>query len=259
MSHARSALLAAGVAGLAAPLLAARLASAADPADAPLWRMLAAQAFFAALALLLALRLGGCVRERLGLVRARFSLPTLSAGVLGTLALSGALQFAIEALALAPGSSLEHLESIAAQALPVSPWLALAAFALAPAFAEELLCRGLLQRSLAPRLGRWAVAASAALFALLHLDLVHTPAAFVLGGALGALAWWSGSTWLPIVCHLANNALAAAQQGFPTLAERMPRPQSGAAAVGWLLVSLLGLWAAARLSGTDSAGDEPSA
>jgi membrane protease YdiL (CAAX protease family) len=240
----RTAAALAGVLGLAAPLCAAAFASFAPAADAALWRMLSVEAFFAGLALLLALRLGGSLRERLGLVRARVGPSVLVLGAIGTLALSGALRFAVDALALHAGGSLERLSDTAARAAPTSPLLVLAAFALAPPLGEELLCRGVLQRSLARAMGAWSIPAAALAFAVLHLDVVHSPAAFLLGAYLGALAWLAGSTWLAIACHFANNAVASLEL-FPAVSGAIRPPASWAEAAVALILALATLAATA--------------
>jgi membrane protease YdiL (CAAX protease family) len=259
-ARARTAVALAGSLGVAAPLAAVAFVGHARPSEAALWRILSIEAFFAGLALLLALRLGGSVRERLGLVRAQFGWAPLALGSLGTLALSGALRFAVDALALAPGSSLERLDAAAAEAARTSPLLVLAAFALAPPFAEELLCRGVLQRSLARAIGAWAIPAAALAFAALHLDAVHSPAAFLLGVYLGALAWLSGSSWLPIGCHFANNALASLEPLVPGISAAVPRPSSWVEAGGAAALALAALALAARCCRGDAPGRcEPSA
>lgn len=214
--------------------------------DAALWRMLSVQLFFAGLSVLVALQLGGALRDRLGLLRGGLAPESLALGVLGTLALSGALQFAVDALGLTPGSTLEQLGAIASQAARTSPLLVLLAFGIAPAVCEELLCRGVLQRSLARAIGVWCVPAAALVFAVLHMDRVHSPAAFLLGGYLGALAWIARTTWLPIACHLANNAAAVGQELFPRAGAFLPRPRDWAEAALWLVVAGASLAIAAR-------------
>lgn len=88
--------------------------------------------------------------------------------------------------------------------------IALLASLLAP-LCEEVAFRGYLQRTLAIRRGpAVAVAGSALLFAVLHLDPVRFPALVMLGGVFGWIAWRSGSTWTSIVAHAVNNGLASA-------------------------------------------------
>ena len=64
-ARSRIAIVLAALAGTGAPLAAALVVRDAPDAVATSWRLIAAQAFFAGLALLLALRLGGSLPERL--------------------------------------------------------------------------------------------------------------------------------------------------------------------------------------------------
>jgi membrane protease YdiL (CAAX protease family) len=60
--------------------------------------------------------------------------------------------------------------------------------------AEELLCRGLVQRGLEGRLGApAAIAASACVFGALHIEAVHGVFAAALGLYLGTAAYLAGS------------------------------------------------------------------
>ena len=97
--------------------------------------------------------------------------------------------------------------------------------AVIPAFAEEVLFRGLVQRSLEEV---WsplrAVAATGLLFGLVHF---FNPVAIVplvlLGIYFGILAWYTCSLALPIVAHFLNNAISI------TLLNITARTQSAAA------------------------------
>ena len=87
--------------------------------------------------------------------------------------------------------------------------LALLAVGLAPGIAEELLCRGLVQRGLVPRVGApVAVVAAALFFGALHVDPVHASFAAALGLYLGTLCHVAGSVRPAIISHAANNLLA---------------------------------------------------
>lgn len=82
----------------------------------------------------------------------------------------------------------------------------LAAFALVPALAEELLFRGVLFGALRPRLGTaWTVLATAVAFGLYHGSVYRfAPAAFA-GLLLGGVRAASGSLWPALAFHFANN------------------------------------------------------
>jgi membrane protease YdiL (CAAX protease family) len=78
-----------------------------------------------------------------------------------------------------------------------------------PSFAEEILFRG----ALAGLLRHWtrnihlAVFISSFIFAFIHFQFYGFLPRFLLGIALGYLFFWSGSLWLPIAAHFANNFL----------------------------------------------------
>jgi membrane protease YdiL (CAAX protease family) len=105
--------------------------------------------------------------------------------------------------------------------------IALVASVLAP-FCEEIAFRGYLQRTLAIRRGPVvAIAGSAILFSLLHLDPIRFPALLVLGLVFGWISWRSGSTWPSIVAHAVNNGLAstiALVAGLPDASSVEPPP-----------------------------------
>lgn len=90
-------------------------------------------------------------------------------------------------------------------------------------FGEELLFRGLLQGTLVKLMGkkyttknkpapRWVTHVSiwmaAFLFSAIHLQFYGFIPRLLLGAWFGYLLWWSGSIWVPIVAHMANNALS---------------------------------------------------
>ncbi len=76
---------------------------------------------------------------------------------------------------------------------------------IAPAI-EELFFRGLLLRSLEKIVGRWvAIVASAALFALVHFQLLQLPGLFVFGLLAGFLAVRTGRLGLAWMFHVGFN------------------------------------------------------
>lgn len=82
--------------------------------------------------------------------------------------------------------------------------------AIIPAIGEELIFRGLIMRLLA----RWtsrihlAIWISAILFSALHMQFYGFLPRMLMGAFLGYVFIWSGSIWVCILAHLANNALA---------------------------------------------------
>jgi membrane protease YdiL (CAAX protease family) len=167
--------------------------------------------------LLVAVAIGGALlggprpwrRLGLGVGPSRLGPRGLALLVLGTLALSHALDGCLRMSGLADQTILGELPHIVAGERGGRLLLVLAALGLAPAVAEELLCRGLVQRALTARFGAGiGIAAAASVFGVLHVDPIHGVLAAVLGLYLGLAAHWAGNSWVPIVCHAANNLAA---------------------------------------------------
>ena len=117
--------------------------------------------------------------------------------------------------------------------------LSVAAIALMPALCEETVFRGIVL----PSLLRWGPAmgliGSAALFALIHVDLVGTspayyrlPFAFAVGLGLGALRCVTGSLIPSIAAHAMLNTITFATVFLSGAAsEAMEEPQAGSGAL----------------------------
>lgn len=96
--------------------------------------------------------------------------------------------------------------------MPHLGWLAFNLFmiALLPALGEELLFRGVLQRSVA----RWsgsahvAVWVAAIVFSAIHMQFLGFVPRLLMGAVLGYLLLWGGNLWYPIIAHFTNNAAA---------------------------------------------------
>jgi uncharacterized protein len=106
-------------------------------------------------------------------------------------------------------------------------WDAARAFvvgAVIPAFSEEILFRGVMQRSLeAVRTPQRAIVLTALIFAILHWNPILLVPLVVIGVYLGLLAYHTQSLALPIVAHFVNNALAIVVLYVPEpLAEKIP-------------------------------------
>ncbi len=123
---------------------------------------------------------------------------------------------------------------------------------------EEAAFRGYLQRTLLRAAGpASAIAATAVLFALRHLDLVRFPALALLGALFGWLAWRGGSLWPAIAAHAANNAAAIASALFAgSGAVALARPTLREAIAPLLVggVAVAGLAAAFRAAAPQAPG-----
>lgn len=147
------------------------------------------------------------LRQRLGLVWPSLPLLHTAVAIFGVLMPFGLGLAAAYALAevIPPDETVAKLykNMTPAMALPF-----IAFIAVAPAFAEELLFRGYLQRRLLERWNPWvAVLVTSAIFAAFHIQPHAVVFAFPIGIWLGILAWRTGSVWPGIVCHAAINGL----------------------------------------------------
>lgn len=160
-------------------------------------------------------------RTALGLGGAPASVFVL--GALGILGLSPLADLITRLLkpAFPEAGTLEMIEA----ALQGQPLYVLVPFlAVMPALGEELLCRGVLQRSIR---SPWvALPVSALFFTALHFDPVHMAGVLPLGFYLAWLGYRSQSTWVPITAHFANNLTATlamyAVAGAPLEATELP-------------------------------------
>jgi hypothetical protein len=137
--------------------------------------------------------------------------------------------------------------------------MAFAASLLAP-FAEEVSFRGYVLSALRTRAAPGlAIAASALLFAAMHVDPVRFPAVFLLGLYLGWLAWRSGSVWPAVVAHAVNNgigSLVATRQAADPVAEGTVGASLFVLAVGLTALAPIALaWIRATPFPPDAASD----
>ena len=91
---------------------------------------------------------------------------------------------------------------------PTSLVLNLVSTAVLPALLEEMVMRGYVLGALRRYGDKLAVILSAALFGLIHGNVLQLPFAFVLGLVFGWLVVQTGSIWPSVVLHFGNNAMA---------------------------------------------------
>lgn len=243
------AMVALGLAGLVA-----RIAKAAPQSLEMALTGFAVAILFALLAVAGAFASGSApVSAQLGLGRGRLGVFALLLLVVGMLVTNLGVDSAIRAFEVRETGSLARFDRAVARARGPSLALALLAFALLPAFAEELFFRGWVQRALAARLRpAWAVTLAALAFALVHGDRVHAAAALPLGLYLGAAAQLAASTRAAILCHATSNLMAVVV-GATNLGPRALPPALVPVAFA---AAVLALWGARRSLGA-SRGSVP--
>lgn len=161
--------------------------------------------------------------DRLGLRRGRLTPLQTGVAAIGFIALSIAVHAILELTALKSESALAEIEGqVVGQRGPALTWLLLT-IGVAPAIGEELLFRGAVLRGLLPHLhAAAAIALSAVLFGLVHLEPIHVTAAVPLGLYLGVLGWVAQSVWAPMVAHALNNTVAVLGPAFAVAASAGP-------------------------------------
>jgi membrane protease YdiL (CAAX protease family) len=231
-----SALLTSLLAGLAITAVGARFAD--DRLLELCASSLAVELWLATAAGVVALFLRAPLRETLGLSRGALPVRSIALLAIGTLGASHALDGALELSGRAEDGVLGELPRLIEGARGSRLLAALLAIGVLPGIAEELLCRGLLQRGISRRLGPVAGVVLAALFfGALHLEPVHATFAGLLGLYLGVAAWWADSTRAAIACHLLNNVAAV------TLAAWLgPTTASPASCLAGGVLALACLW-----------------
>ena len=80
--------------------------------------------------------------------------------------------------------------------------------AIAPAFAEEFLFRGVFYTNLRPYGRTQAILISSLLFALMHQNIAQLFYTFAAGIAMALMYELTGSIWCSVIYHLVNNELA---------------------------------------------------
>lgn len=80
--------------------------------------------------------------------------------------------------------------------------------AVAPAFIEEMIFRGIVMQSLRRYGDIFALVSSALLFGIFHLNMIQMPYAFILGLCIGYFVMRTGSLWVGVIIHFINNGAA---------------------------------------------------
>ena len=124
----------------------------------------------------------------------------------GATAVAGAVVAALQAIGIEPEPQ------VAGQAIAtLDPWLVVLAVVIMAPVAEEVFFRGIVFNALLREGGRrWAYLGSAALFGLIHLELVAIVPLFLLGFALAWIYERTSNLLAPIAMHATVNGISVA-------------------------------------------------
>ena len=132
----------------------------------------------------------------------------LAVMILGMLALGQALDSLTVLAGLGRHGALWEARRTLAGATGEQLFLAVLVIGLLAGTAEELFFRGFMQTRLRARWSpRWAVVATSASFAIMHLEWLHALLAFALGLYLGFITELAGSALPAVASHVVNNML----------------------------------------------------
>ena len=150
----------------------------------------------------------GLQPSRLRLVPGRESGRDLALMILGMLALGQALDSLTVLVGLGRHGTLWDARRTLAGAAGEQLFLAVLVIGPLAGAAEELFFRGFMQTRLRARWSpRWAVVATSACFAIMHLEWLHALLAFALGLYLGFITERAGSALPAVASHVVNNVL----------------------------------------------------
>lgn len=153
-----------------------------------------------------------------------------------------ALEASLRAAEEAAGGAVEYLLG---PDTPGNLIVSLLIVGLMAGFSEELFFRGAMLRILrtAPLSPHAAIWITAAIFSLVHFQIFGFVPRLLLGAYFGYLLVWSGSVWLPMIVHVANNSLFVVLRyttgsGEPSLAGAEAWPAVAAS----VALTIAGLW-----------------
>jgi membrane protease YdiL (CAAX protease family) len=152
---------------------------------------------------------GGLTLERFRLGKARGGMRVNLVALLGTIALAQVLDSMLRLLNLYEVSTLAKFDEALVGIGAARMVLAIIVLGPLTGFAEELFFRGYMQTRLVQRWPIWrAVVITSVCFGILHLDLVHSVVAGILGLWFGFVTERAESIRPAVWAHAGNNSLA---------------------------------------------------
>jgi len=177
------------------------------------------------------------VAWRLGLVRGNWPIWLWLTAAMGT-PLVGMISSAIVGALMGESESLEEMSGVFRLVGESGFLIPLALLVGAtPGLCEELVFRGYMQTRLGAAWGApVAIVCTSLVFAVFHLDPVHSTAVLALGIYMGWVAWASGSVLTAMAAHFVNNFLSvlavvllpeAVAEGVPPAVDDVPAAAAG--------------------------------
>lgn len=139
-----------------------------------------------------------------------------------------------------PTMEIGSLDVLANLVLSWPVWIVWPLLAVLPGVCEELFFRGMLMRGIGT--GAVAIVVSGVAFAVFHMDPAHVAGVLPLGLYLSWLGARSGSTWVPIASHVANNTIAIVATRVSKIEGGLPTED--AAPIEWVV----GGWVVAAIA-----------
>lgn len=134
--------------------------------------------------------------------------------------------------------------------------------AVLPAISEEALFRGFFQRSMEEKLKPiWAILISGISFGIIHMNPIDLIPLILIGIYLSALAFYSGSIWVPVLVHFVNNFWALNIMYFTPLknleeqSKNIPLPLALSLLIAGAFTTLLILFFIIKLSEKNKSSD----
>ena len=129
-----------------------------------------------------------------------------------------AAAFVIEPVSMMLPEMSEQMKLAMEQMLNGPIWIVLLSVSVFAPFFEEWLCRGIILRGLLKKMKPgWAIAVSALVFGLIHMNLWQAIPAFIIGVILGYVYYKTGSLKLTMLMHCVNNTLSVILSRIPGL------------------------------------------
>lgn len=147
-------------------------------------------------------------RQRLSIARPRASVLTIAAAAMATPFIGGVVTMTLYALGAETPEHLVELSKTTQQDTLLGVLVTVLVIGVLAGMCEELLYRGYIQTRLVARFGpAVGIGIASLLFAIMHLNPMHSTIALALGIWCGLVVWLTGSVWTGVLCHVWNNSL----------------------------------------------------